>query len=581
MLSTRHMLAAALAVALMAPGAALAADAKKPSRSVFSDCDGYGAPTGSGDGMTEMAFTWGIFRPELASGGNTLQTKVTVGAAGLTACDAALTHPDLLPKYWLRRASLLRARAVHELAVNKPDAALADLDEVDAIGKAQGDAFYRRSVIVGANYVRAYALREKGDAAAGEALVLKTLAERPYNKESTLAARLALGSGENRASTREAGEAVARMSPRIIDPVYLEAFDEGRFQDVIDLFDQLQPPKKPPQNLQYDFEFQKLAYENEARAEYFKAVRTGNYAYALAATGHADEGRAAIQKARDRLAEASKPPEPKLGRNGKPKKPNWLDEYHVKLMASVAKDANEALDGWSRAIDLRVQAESDPTAAFDAFSVGKPIKGRAGADILETIRLKSPPASRDATPSFIEAWNKDLEKDDEKPAEWLTTLMQTLPKPEVADQAPPYREAKRPFLSMKGSYNDLAAEGYREDTDEKGVTTIRVRTLEGSQAVIEEMAVLRAAELALAAGKKGFIVVDRRDTRHSIASTYYGMVMNTTPDGSSTELDVIFVDPEALPAGYEHAGWRVVDAAAARAALAPIYPPPAPKVATK
>lgn len=73
------------------------------------------------------------------------------------------------------------------------------------------------------------------------------------------------------------------------------------------------------------------------------------------------------------------------------------------------------------------------------------------------------------------------------------------------------------------------------------------------------------------AGKKGLIVVSRKDTSFHIDTTYYGNTVRSDPDGYQTELDVVFVDPAALPPQYADAGWRVIDADAVYAALAPVY----------
>lgn len=89
--------------------------------------------------------------------------------------------------------------------------------------------------------------------------------------------------------------------------------------------------------------------------------------------------------------------------------------------------------------------------------------------------------------------------------------------------------------------------------------------------MIEEMALLRAADLARQSGKKGLIIVDRHDTAFTISTESYGTVVRTDPNGFETDLDVLFVDPNALPAKYQDQGWRVIDVDEAYNSLAPVY----------
>jgi len=89
--------------------------------------------------------------------------------------------------------------------------------------------------------------------------------------------------------------------------------------------------------------------------------------------------------------------------------------------------------------------------------------------------------------------------------------------------------------------------------------------------MVEEVALLHAAEEARKAGKKGFIIVGRDDVQITVSLTSYGTTLRTDPGGFETELRVLFVDPAALPETYKDAPWRVLDADTIYTALAPIY----------
>jgi hypothetical protein len=89
--------------------------------------------------------------------------------------------------------------------------------------------------------------------------------------------------------------------------------------------------------------------------------------------------------------------------------------------------------------------------------------------------------------------------------------------------------------------------------------------------VVDELALLRAADLARRAGKKGFIVVRRRAVQRSAIYAGFFSAEREHHEGHSVEIDVLFVDPAALPPEYAPAPWRVVDADEVWARLSGVY----------
>jgi hypothetical protein len=51
----------------------------------------------------------------------------------------------------------------------------------------------------------------------------------------------------------------------------------------------------------------------------------------------------------------------------------------------------------------------------------------------------------------------------------------------------------------------------------------------------------------------------------------YGFGGPATPAGQEAEIEVVFVNPDALPAGYGNAGWRVLDPETIWTRLSPVY----------
>jgi hypothetical protein len=153
-------------------------------------------------------------------------------------------------------------------------------------------------------------------------------------------------------------------------------------------------------------------------------------------------------------------------------------------------------------------------------------------------------------------------------------LFNSLPDAETLDEAPVYREAKRPLLAMHNSIADYSVEGYRVyDHAEQGYMTVEFRARQATPAMVEEAALLKAADLTLAAGKRGFIVTGAKEIHLGLNNVYYGTVVSTGLLNRQALLDVVFVDPDHLPAQYATASWRVLDAQEIRTALSPYYPP--------
>ena len=135
------------------------ASAARAAVSPFPSCDGYGPPLGHADGMTaEQAAKWLPIQSE----GADPDRKVEFGDVGVDACDAALADPALKPAFWARRVNLLRARALHNIAAGHYDEALKDLDRAKAEIKDPTDPFFRRSVGLSLDFLRAYADHKVG-----------------------------------------------------------------------------------------------------------------------------------------------------------------------------------------------------------------------------------------------------------------------------------------------------------------------------------------------------------------------------------------------------------------------------------
>jgi hypothetical protein len=106
--------------------------------------------------------------------------------------------------------------------------------------------------------------------------------------------------------------------------------------------------------------------------------------------------------------------------------------------------------------------------------------------------------------------------------------------------------------------------GFRSAANPDGTTRVEFTGNTTSAPVVQEMTLLRAAELARAAGKWGFVIADRSDYARYMVTSQYGMEISRVPVGYKTELSVRFVD-QGGEAG------RAFDAVAVIDALGPLY----------
>jgi hypothetical protein len=308
------------------------------------------------------------------------------------------------------------------------------------------------------------------------------------------------------------------------------------------------------------------------QAEVFWAERNGAEAYALAAMGKADEARVSLRARRARLAQAIEPPE---GPQNPALETNEAKQYRfmkLNYRARTAAQANPILDHWESMMELRIKA-SNGQGQDVAKTIGAkaPAVDWALADLLATLAKQDIP-SASAAASLAQSLKTSLDAHPVIPEAGAAELLDNLPEAETVDRQPPYREAKRPLLAFTGSYSDESAEGYRvSEPNEANVSTVRYRCRRCTAVVVEEIALLSAADAARRAGKAGLMILDRRRTSHTTVMTQYGRPIRSDPDGYECELDVIFVDPAALPEGYKAAPWKVIDAKAVHDTLGPIY----------
>jgi tetratricopeptide (TPR) repeat protein len=556
---------AALASVWTAPVLADASSAQ------YRGCDGYGAASAEGDGMTEHATVLLVFNPP--GYGNTARSTTDPGVAGVADCDAALA--DLPQRHWMRKASLLRARAMHHLDVGDATAAIADLDQADAAVREPDNALYARSLGLGMSLVRAYALRMAGDQAKADETALAAAAKRPYNRQTPLSALIAMGPQATDQDIDAASRTIARLVPTSIDELFVTALNKGRFQDAIDLYAQLAPPTEIGAINVSSERQRERDLRDFSTAESFRTAHSGAYAYALAAMGRATEARAALQAARDRLAAETQPPPPPDKSLSKSKQidiSDWngeIEKAHTKALAT----GTTYLNSWAALVELRISiAEGKAEETFKQMLAKPTGRSWVTIDLLDAIWNSLPKKTRPAVPFSQTVRDQIAKSQPPKRTLDFVHFFKSLPEAETPSRVPAYEKASRGLFGNSGPAGSMTYDGWRVgDPDSDGAITVSFRSDDSTGSVVEEMALLRAAELAREQGKKGLIVVHRQDIEFTVTATMYGTPLRTDPNGFQTDLTVVLVDPAALPPKYQAAAWRVIDADDVYGKLAPIY----------
>lgn len=539
-----------------------------PPPQAYLDCDGYGAPTTMGDGMTSYAFAYGIFR----GSGDQRRNTPKLSSKGAPACDVALKRLEEFPSFKLRRASLWRARAVHRLAAGEVDKAMADLDLSEQALNGSPDIYHQRSLKLGIDLLRAYVLRIRGDQTGAERMALAAFQSRPYSRTVGFAALIASGENLSPEALETLARMMARITPDALDLYYDEMFERGRYQDVVAMHPSLIPPIEHGDEPMEARQKALLEQRNRVSAEVYRVRTDGERAYALAALGRSEDARRVMADAQARAA-AAETPAPPL-----PAKPKTAD-----LLAKAAHEQGNLemrtqlppiLAVWSRLVEARLLvSEGKYREALDRFDDKGAAMPPTSATIEFLLALKKAVPEFQFSPKDEQTMRDQLRKiRATAESKNLISLFEALPETETAKRVP--RDGK-----LGGLLEWVDGYSAKPRTDGQPGMVVALAGISATAAMTQEGALLKAAELALADGKDSLLVLDDIDIRRTVINTYYSNPVSQDPQGFITRLEVVFVDADAVPPAFRSQAWRLLDARAVQAALAPVYRPR--KVATK
>ncbi len=520
----------------------------------FVGCDGYDAPKKTADGMNTIRGFLGDTATSSARAG-----RYALGEAGLTACDTALADPRLLPEFWARRAHIYQARALHDIAANKFDEALKQLDLSDKEGAGHNDPWFDDSIGLSNRMIRSVALYRLDRKDEARKMLEAAAASRPYAPSIAGLARSIemLYEYDRKNFTRLMTEGVP-LAPTLVRALFWTAIFHDDYAAAEKLSGQI------------SFELPKghgswrlvgeSTYEYDLIKE--RAMLAGGLAYAKLALGKTDEARKLIADARDDITDAIEPPQP--GPDAKEPSKSQLRDWEARKRAGDA--ATRELDSWERSLDLREKVKGKSFA--EASTIVSANGGGEPTILTDVLRQVKPAndAERDKIASLLQKMDdgKDLTRR-KSFALNLSQLVERLPRPETI--------AMRPKMQREGIgilRND--ANGFAVKPDAAtGLTTIRFGSTEAPRPMVEEAALLKAAQYARSEGKDAFIITAAQSIQRT--TTIYGMYTRggTFDSGYEARLMIRPVDSAKLPTELEVQRWRLIKADAVIAKLGPKY----------
>ena len=546
---------AAIALALAPTAPALAGDSED-----FAGCDGLRKPKSKDDGMRGVASQPGY--------GFGLSNAASQAAATIASCTRALTGGKLLPTQTLRQAHLLRARAAAKLRLGASAEALADLDLADqAVAGQRGEQFFDRSLGASLDLLRAIALVQKGDSKAALPLADRAAAQRPHAVQVQMAAAMVRETARHGdAAVDPQWPALVRLQPELASTLISLETSLGRYDSAIAI------GKAAPLNAPLLARDEEGADKFAALGRHGQALLAGasagyDLAYALAATGDVAGARAAIAAARGTYHKLT----------GAAVFPATAEAGPALKSAEPGSSAASSLFApRERMVEARIALTEGRIADAEKL-VSEPLPFGAPARDLHNalIAAKGVKTAPPIVPAAV--------------ADPAAARRQTIGK--LADTVLIAHESPRSVIDyQKSRPNVLAAlvgaafsmgttllsgipktAGFKETAQDDGTIVVEYTGSTPSAPMVQEMTLLRAAELARAAKKPGFAIVGRDDYTRYLTQTQYGATISRTPTGHKTVMTIRLLDtPEAAKAqGFEAVA--VIDQ------LAPLYYEDKPK----
>ena len=518
----------------------------------YRACDGFGAPGFKYNGVQKGSWLW-------RSGSH--EESVAAAEAAIAACDKTLADPMLVERYWQRRASLLQAKALHQIAARQYSGALTTLDKADSTS-ARELAGFEEPIRVTDQMLRATAFYGLGRKEEARAALKAVTDARPWSGTLRSLAQMIRLNAEPDYETHQASfrdEAV--LNPSRLRALFWLSIAQGQFADAIAYSRQLVfeiPRSRRGWTMESSVSRQYGLVEERASI-------AGATAYAALATGDMNGSAQAYQVGLFEIEEAMQPP---ASVNGRPPSKSALRDYDWRK--TYALQAKARLEDWGRAIRLRREVPGLTMAELDKWPDRPRRDGLVVASdflgLLKAVDLRQAGILNE----LIEARRTA--------ADTVRRRAIATPLGKVASALPtPWEGTNAPKMQTEGANifrTDLNGYGIRKAED-PDLINIRFGDLTANITIIEEAAILTAANHSASLGKDGFIIeaLERIERTMRVSGLYTAAY--SSPSGYEVRLLIRPVSIAALPADQEGARWRIIRVADVQGRLAPKFATPA------
>lgn len=509
----------------------------------FFSCDGYGAPKGKVDGISQENFFFGVARSADIRRGEMWMW----GESGVAACDRALADARLIDAFWLRRANLIQAKALHSIAAKQPERALVFATESDALGKAHDDRYFVQSIGAGNQGLRAYALVALGRRDEAMAAIDALRRGRPWSQSiQQLATRLQLHLDASLpAQSAELKNAIP-LSPEKAEALFWMHFLYGNYaeaREIAPVIDFDLPKQRGGWTL-------RGADEAALNGIGMRSTFHGAWAYAETVAGHPERAEALLTEANAELDEIMAPPSPRP--DGRPPKKRDVEEHRQRL--PHAQKAKDELGLWKTAIAYRPMIAIKPVTETQAeFSEKRLNTLPILPDILMNVPQQGSTEKAEVEAVLAEVRSR-LESERVAALDFpVAEVMPLLPRPETPKVVPTLKPAGDGYF--------LSDSGLTRNREGKSdIWTIRYTHLRAPIAAVEELAMLGAAQTAQREGYDSLLLLRRMAiTRTTNVTSYYGGGYQQN-SGYESQMRVRFVNAAALPNELRGMEWRLIPA---------------------
>jgi len=500
-----------------------------------------------------------------------------ISGGDIASCNRALASDKLRPEQTLRRAHLLRARAAAYLEIGRMDAALADIEAAEAAAaEYEGNFFFERSMGVSLDLMRAIVLSDAGEREQAIALARRAAEARPYSVQVQQAATVIqdvnIAAGEPK---QDIWKQFSQISPDARLVASMRGKNEPDFVAMVAKSGDA-PLTFPKAAARFEMTGNNLSEIIGPMLEPY--VRAGHLAYAHAALGQNDKALARLAEMRgglDQLTQGSSD-QPSMSRIVELLAPAVIDPVANLVKARIAVSQGDL----TRAVALVEGDElrsspftKDLYAAFEeqrALQAAPSEATGSSAESAETgLDVAGPKPDGDA-PQLPE-----LAISAQRSAENLGRMAgDLLVQPESERGQIDYKQSRTNILgTLLGGAVSMGTsllggvqrtDGFRSTENDDGSMKVEYTGGTTSGPVVQEMTLLRAAELAQESGKSHFVIEDRNDYRRFTVSSQYNIEMSRFLSGYKSELKVRLLD-SAEDNAHALNAVEVIDA------LGPIY----------